>query len=268
MTRSDNQDFSSLKVVILAGGFGTRLAEHTDDLPKPMVEIGGLPILWHILKLYSHFEFGDFIIACGYKAMDIKRFFLEYRYRHNNLLIDYARDSVTQLGDNIDNWRIGLFDTGIETLTGGRLKRLSSQIGNQTVLMTYGDGLSNVDLPALVAFHRSHGKLATFTAVHPPPRFGRPRLEDDRVVTFDEKPNDADDWINGGFFVLEPGVLEYIEGDQTAFEREPLEKLATDGQLMAYRHNHFWHPMDTLRDVRNLNNMWNCGQPPWKVWDQ
>lgn len=268
MTRSDRQDFGSLKVVILAGGFGTRLAERTADLPKPMVEIGGLPVLWHLLKIYGHHDFNDFIIACGYKSMAIKRFFLEYRHRHSDLIIDYANDNVTRLGDNTDNWRVGLFDTGIETMTGGRLKRLANQIGNQTFLMTYGDGLSNVDLHALVKFHRSHGKLATFTAVHPPPRFGRPQFKGDQVVAFDEKSPDADDWINGGFFVLEPGVLDLIAGDETAFEQQPLQTLAKDGELMAYRHDQFWHPMDTLRDVRNLNNMWNSGKPPWKVWDQ
>lgn len=260
-----------MQVVILAGGFGTRLAEKTDELPKPMVEVGGKPILWHILKIYSHHGFNNFVIACGYKAEAIKRFFLEYRDRTSDLFIDYPRNSVERIDHpgTIDPWRIGLIDTGPETLTGGRLKRLAPHLGSRTFLMTYGDGVSDVDLQSLVAFHRSHGKLATFTAVHPPPRFGLPEIDEQGCVrAFAEKPATAGEWINGGFFILEPGVMDYIENDATSFETDSLAALARDGQLMAYRHEGFWHPMDTLRDLRNLNRMWTSNEAPWNVWSE
>lgn len=252
-------------VVILAGGFGTRLAERTDELPKPMVEIGGRPILWHILKIYSHFGFHDFFIACGYKAAVIKRFFLEYRDQQSNLIIDYRQDTVDRVCRRIEPWRVNLIDTGDTTNTGGRLKRLAPLLSEGTFLMTYGDGVADVDIAQLLRFHRSHGKLATVTTVHPPSRFGLPQLDGDRVRSFEEKPNQDSEWINGGFFVLEPRVLEAISGDSASFEIEVLPKLAKDGQLMAFRHEGFWQPMDTLRDVRNLNGMW-LDRPPWKVW--
>ncbi len=255
-----------LKVVLLAGGFGTRLAEHTDELPKPMVQVGGHPILWHILKIYSHYGFNDFLIACGYKSEVIKRFFLEYRERMSDLLFDYATGSVERLNTQIEPWRVGVIDTGPDTLTGGRIKRLQKHLGNATFMMTYGDGVADVDLSALLAFHRSHGKLATFTAVPRPSQFGVPTIKGDQVTRFAEKPTNERDWISGGFFVLEPGVLDYINDDQTNFELESLKRLADDGQLMAYRHHGFWQPMDTLRDVRKLNELWSTDRAEWKIW--
>ncbi|MHC4949111.1 MAG: glucose-1-phosphate cytidylyltransferase [Planctomycetota bacterium] len=259
-----------MRVVILAGGLGTRLAERTDGMPKPLVEIGGMPVLWHILKIYAHHGFADFVIACGYKAQAVKRFFLEERERASDLVIDYASDHVEYLRRSDISWRVSLIDTGLHTATGGRLRRLRSHLADRagpgTFLMTYGDGVADVDLRRLVAFHRDHGRLATFTATHPPSNFGRPELCGDRVVAFHEKPDDRDAWINGGFFVLEPEVLDAIAGDDTSFEHETLPRLAGEGELMAYRHDGFWQPMDTLRDVRNLNEIWQTGEAPWKVW--
>jgi glucose-1-phosphate cytidylyltransferase len=256
------------RVVILAGGHGTRLAERTDEMPKPMVEVGGMPILWHILKIYSHFGFNDFLIACGYKAEVIKRFFLEYRDRACDLVIDYRRNTVHKLNGSIEPWRIALLDTGAETLTGGRLRRVADHLRASTFLMTYGDGVADIDLPRLIAFHRDHGRLATFTAVHPPPRFGLPQLAGDRVIAFEEKPDRGTEWINGGFFVLEPDVLDLLDGDATSFEAHTLPELARRAQLMAYRHDGFWHPMDTLRDVRSLNAMCASDSAPWRLWDR
>lgn len=255
-----------MKVVILAGGFGTRLAEHTDEIPKPMVEVGGRPILWHILKIYSHFGFGDFLIACGYKGEQIKRFFLDYRQQMSDLVFDFAADRIERLNSSIEPWRVSVIDTGAETMTGGRIGRLREHLGNATFLMTYGDGVADINLKALLRFHRAHGKLATFTAVPKPEQFGLPVLEGDRALRFAEKPASAADWISGGFFVLERKVLNYIKGDSTSFERQVLPRLAREGQLMAYRHRGFWHPMDTLRDVRKLNSLWDQADAPWKVW--
>ena len=255
------------RVVILAGGFGTRLAEHTDATPKPMVEIGGRPILWHIMKIYGHFGFNDFVVACGYRGDLVKRFFLEYRQQMTDLVVDFARNTVERLSEVADPWRVALLDTGPETMTGGRIKRLAPLLGGGTFLMTYGDGVADIDLQSLLAFHRRHGRLATFTAVQAPSPFGHPRLEGDRVVSFTEKPQQEERWINGGFFALEPAVLDLIEGDGTSFEAETIPALVRDGQLMAFRHGGFWHSMDTLRDVRDLNRMWNEPAPPWKVWD-
>lgn len=254
------------KVVILAGGFGTRLAEHTDDMPKPMVQVGGKPILWHILKIYSHFNFNDFVIACGYKSEAIKRFFLEYREQKSDLVFDYANDEVMRLNAAIEPWRVAVIDTGADTHTGGRIKRLADHLGDETFLLTYGDGVADVDINALLKFHRKHGRLATFTAVARPEPFGLPEFDGDRVIKFAEKPANTTQWINGGFFALEPQVLHHIRGDQTSFEIEVLPRLARDGQLMAYRHRGFWHPMDTLRDVRSLNFMWANDDAKWKVW--
>jgi glucose-1-phosphate cytidylyltransferase len=260
--------FGECKVIILAGGFGTRLAEHTDDLPKPMVHIGDRPILWHILKIYSHFGFNDFLIACGYKSQMIKRFFLEYRDQMSNLLLDFASGAITRIDNRTEPWRVATIDTGEHTLTGGRIRRMRPYLDGRTFMMTYGDGVADVDLRALLAFHRSHGKLASFTAVPRPSQFGVPTLEGDRVVRFAEKPTATSDLISGGFFVLEPAVMDYIDGDQSNFEFHVLSRLAADGQLMAYRHRGFWHPMDTLRDVRKLNAIWADDHAPWKVWDQ
>jgi glucose-1-phosphate cytidylyltransferase len=275
-TRNRNRDprasrFGPCKVIILAGGFGTRLAEHTDELPKPMVQVGGKPVLWHILKIYSHFGFNDFLIACGYRAELIKRFFIEYRQQMSDLVIDFTSDRVQRMNPKMEPWRVALIDTGAQTMTGGRIKRLADQLDRGTFLMTYGDGVANVDLNALLRFHRKHGKLATFTAVRQPSQFGVPTLRGDQVVRFAEKQASESDWVSGGFFALEPGVLKYIAGDQTNFELESLKRLAEDGQLMAYRHEGFWQPMDTLRDVRKLNSLWanadGSAPPPWKVWD-
>jgi len=252
-----------MKVIILAGGLGTRLAEETSARPKPMVEIGGKPILWHIMNLYARHGFNDFLIACGYKGETIKEYFHNYAVHNSDLFLN-LKDGTCQVANSlVPDWQVGVVDTGLNTLTGGRLRRLQSFLGNRTFLVTYGDGLANVDLKALVQFHRVHGKLATVTAVSPVARFGSLALNGDRVAAFAEKPQTGEGWINGGFFVFEPRVLDYLAGDQTALEREPLERLADDGQLMAYRHSGFWHPMDTLRDKQMLESLWASGKAPW-----
>ena len=256
-----------MKVVILSGGFGTRLAEETDIIPKPMVEIGGKPILWHIMKHYAHFGFNEFIIALGYKQELIKDFFLNYHYLTDSLTVNTKSGEISKHNKAVDDWTVHLVDTGLETITGGRIKRLAKWLGDETFMMTYGDGVSNVNLKDLLRFHRSHGKLATVTAVRPPARFGGLLFEGDRVTEFTEKPQIGEGWINGGFFVLEPGVLDYIEGDATHWEREPLERLAKEGQLMAYRHASFWQGMDNIRDLRYLRKLWGEGNAAWKLWE-
>ena len=256
----------SMKVVVLAGGTGTRLAEETGSKPKPMVEIGGRPILWHIMNIYMTYGHREFVIALGYRGDVIKDYFLKYCQLQNDLSINLA-DGRVHVHDGIRrDCTVHLVDTGPATQTGGRVKRLASWIGEETFMMTYGDGVARIDMNALIAFHRRHGKLATVTAVRPPARFGGMALNGDAVTEFTEKPQIGEGWINGGFFVLEPDVLDYIEGDQTYFEREPLERLARDGQLMAYRHDGFWQCMDALRDLRLLEQLWESGQPPWKIW--
>lgn len=255
-----------MKVVILAGGYGTRLQEETAVRPKPMVEIGGRPLLWHIMQIYAAYGHTEFFIALGYKGEVIKQYFLTYYLYHHSFRIDLATGRVQVYNGTPENWTVHLIDTGLETQTGGRLKRLAPFLGRETFLMTYGDGVADVDLDALVAFHRRHGRLATVTAVRPPARFGGLTFDGDRVVRFVEKSSLGEGWINGGFFVLEPGVLDYIAGDVTPFEGEPLERLAADGELMAYRHQGFWQCMDTLRDVRLLESLWQSGEAPWKVW--
>ncbi len=256
-----------MKVVILAGGLGTRLSEETEVRPKPMVEIGGRPILWHIVKHYAHHGFHEFAIALGYKGEHIKRFFLEYRHLSSSMTVS-LRDGAAQVHADVppDDWIVHLVDTGVETQTGGRVKRLAPLLGNETFMLTYGDGVSNVDLKKLVAFHRAHGKLATITAVRPPARFGGLVFAGDRVQEFQEKPQIGEGWINGGFMVLEPGVIEYLDGDPAVLEVDGLQALARDGELMAYRHDSFWQCMDTLREVRTLQKLWSEGQAPWKVW--
>lgn len=256
-----------IKVVILAGGMGTRIAEETEIRPKPMVEVGGKPLLWHIMKLYAHHGFNEFAIALGYKGDFIKRYFLDYAQLNSNFAISLRSGDVMRRDICLDDWIVHLVDTGLHTMTGGRIKRLASLIGRNTFMMTYGDGLANVDLRALLAFHRKHGKLATVTGVRPPARFGELIFEGDKISRFTEKPQVGEGWINGGFLVLEPGVLDYIAGDDTLWEREPLECLAADGQLMCYRHDQFWQCMDTLRDLRLLQSLWERDEAPWKVWD-
>ena len=256
----------SMKVVVLAGGAGTRLAEETGTKPKPMVEIGGRPILWHIMNIYMAYRHSEFVLALGYRGEVIKDYFLNYYHLQNDLTVDLANGRVHVHDGARTACTVHLVDTGLATQTGGRIKRLASRISEETFMMSYGDGVARIDLDALIAFHREHGKLATVTAVRPPARFGGMALDGDAVRAFTEKPQIGEGWINGGFFVLEPGVLDYIEGDQTYFEREPLERLAHDGQLMAYRHTGFWQCMDALRDLRLLEELWNSGHPPWKTW--
>lgn len=256
-----------MKVIILAGGFGTRLQEETTVKPKPMVEIGGRPILWHIMNIYATHGYREFIVALGYKGEVIKNYFLDYYYLRNSLSIHLGNGRVDVHDAGREDWVVHLIDTGLRTETGGRIKRLAPWIGNETFMMTYGDGVANINIRELVEFHRRHGKLATVTGVRPPSRFGGLSFNGDMVASFVEKPQIGEGWINGGFFVLEPGVLDYIEGDDTIFERDPLERLAQDGQLVAYRHDDFWHCMDTLRDVRLLESLWQEGNAPWKVWE-
>jgi glucose-1-phosphate cytidylyltransferase len=255
-----------MQVIILAGGYGTRLSEETSVIPKPMIEIGGYPLIWHLMKGFSHWGLNDFVIALGYKGHVIKQYFMMYPQLQADLHVDLAAGQVNTLKQSNENWCIDLVDTGTDTMTGGRLKRLADQIRG-TFIFTYGDGLANVDVKALLAFHKSHGKLATVTAVKPKQRFGVLKLDSNgQVNTFAEKPEENEDRINGGFFVLEPAVLDYIAGDDTAWEREPCERLAADGQLMAYAHEGYWQCVDTLHELRLLREMWSNGQAGWKNW--
>ncbi len=257
-----------MKVVILAGGLGTRMAEETSIKPKPMVEIGGMPIIWHIMKSYSHFGFNDFIICGGYKAYQIKEYFSNYFLHKSNVTFDLQNNLMEIHNNQSEPWKVTIVDTGINTMTGGRIKRIEEFIDNQTFMMTYGDGLSNVDLAELKSFHKHHNKLATVTAVRPSGRFGAVTLEGTDVIDFDEKPVGDGGFINGGFFVLEPKIFSYIDGDQSIWERAPLNKLVEDKQLSAYKHEDFWQPMDTLREKNLLEDLWATGKAPWKLWDQ
>ena len=254
-----------MKVAILAGGRGTRLAEETDVRPKPMVEIGGKPILWHIMTYYEAYGFDDFAIALGYKGDFIKKWMVDYASLTSDVTVNFRNGSVFQHRGEAMDWKVDLIDTGLDTLTGCRVKRLRDHLGSGTFMLTYGDGLCDVDLTELLAFHRRHGRMATLTAVRPPARFGRIEFEGDRVADFSEKPQASEGWINGGFFVLEPAVLDYIEGDETSWEAGPLAKLAADGQLMAYKHDAFWQCMDTLRDKLMLGELWASGEAPWDM---
>lgn len=257
-----------MKVVILAGGRGTRLQEETTVRPKPMVEIGGYPILWHIMNIFAHAGFREFVLALGYKGEMIKDFFLQFEQWHNDIHIDYASGTTDFTNHRRIDWKVDLIDTGEKSDTGGRLHRLDPFLRPKgTFMMTYGDGVSNVDLRSLLAFHKTHGKLATITAVRPPARFGTMVFQGDRIVNFSEKPQTGEGWINGGFMALEPEVLDYIEDDMTILERTPLETLAADGQLMAFRHKGFWQCMDTLRDKIRLQELWETGNAPWKTWE-
>ena len=256
-----------IKTVILAGGRGSRIAEETDVRPKPMIAIGGRPILWHILKLYGHYGLTDFTICLGYKGYVIKEYFANYVLHGSDVTIDLAANRIDFHDNAAEPWRVTLVDTGEATMTGGRLKRVAGQIGDvELFCMTYGDGVADVDIAALIDFHRGHGLLATMTAVRPPGRFGAAVLDGDRVTAFTEKPRGDGGTINGGFFVLSPKVFDYIDGDASGWEQAPLERLAADGQLAAFRHDGFWLPMDTLRDKLMLEELWHGGKAPWKVW--
>lgn len=255
-----------MKVAILAGGKGTRLAEETEIRPKPLVEIGGRPILWHIMKHYAMYGHKDFVIALGYKGEHIKKYMVDYCSLHSDLRVNFATGQVMPKKGTPLDWTVELVETGAETQTGGRIKRLKPWVENKTFMLTWGDGVSDVDLDALLAFHRRHGRLATVTAVRPPARYGHLVFDGDKVVDFNEKPQTAEGWINGAFFVLEPEVFDYIDGDDTQWEREPMQRLAAEGQLMAYKHHSFWQCMDTLRDRHVLESLWQSGNAPWKLW--
>jgi glucose-1-phosphate cytidylyltransferase len=256
-----------MKVLILAGGYGTRLSEETVLRPKPMTEIGDKPILWHIMKHYSHHGFNEFVILLGYKGYVIKEYFANYFLHQSDVEIDLAGNSLRVLDTKSEPWRVTLIDTGLHTMTGGRIRRVRSIIAGEPFMLTYGDGVANVDLPALLAYHRRHGKAITMTSVQPEGRFGALNIDEhERVTTFLEKPKGDKAWINGGFFVCEPKVVDYIAGDGTVFEREPLERLAREGELFAYRHAGFWKCMDTLRDKTELNELWASNAAPWKLW--
>jgi glucose-1-phosphate cytidylyltransferase len=254
-----------MKVIILAGGFGTRLSEYTETIPKPMVSIGGHPILWHIMNTYASYKHKDFYLALGYKAEVIKEYFLHYKSLNSDFSVDLSNGEVISQQDNKLDWKVTLIDTGIKSMTGGRVKRMQSFIGNEPFLLTYGDGVANIDIDALVDFHRSHGKMVTISAVHPGARFGELDLKADQVVSFQEKPQISQGWINGGYFVMEPEFFDFIQGDSTILERSPLERAAEMGELMAYRHDGFWQCMDTKRDRDSLEEMWQAGNPLWLI---
>ena len=253
-----------MKVIILAGGFGTRLGEYTNLIPKPMIKIGGKPIIWHIMQTYSEFGHKDFFVALGYKSEVIKEFFLNYQSLNSDFTIDLNNGKIDQKQFNSVDWKVTLVDTGESSMTGGRVKRMKDYIGNETCMMTYGDGIANINIDKLLDFHHSHGKLITVSSVRPPARFGEMAIKGDKVISFKEKPQLQEGWINGGFFVFEPNFFNLIEGDETSLEKEPLEKAASMGELMAYRHEGFWQCMDTKRDHELLENLWSQGAP-WKV---
>ncbi len=256
-----------MKVVILAGGFGTRLSEETDLKPKPMVEIAGRPILWHIMKIYSHYGFNDFIICLGYKGYQIKEYFINYFVHNSDIRIETSKNKLEILNNHSENWNVTLIDTGLTTMTGGRILRVKDHIKEGTFMLTYGDGVSNVNISKLLDFHKKHKKLATVTAVQPEGRFGFIDFGgNNEIRSFVEKPAGDGGWANGGFFVLDTGVFDYIKGDETVWEKEPMEKLAKDRQLVAFKFNGFWKSMDTIRDKKELESLWESGNAPWKVW--
>lgn len=254
------------KAVILAGGLGSRLSELTETRPKPMVEIGSHPILWHVMKIYAAHGIEDFVICLGYKGYFIKEYFANYVLHNSDVTVDIGRNRFEYLGNPRENWRVTLVDTGEHTMTGGRIRRVLEHLGDDPFCLTYGDGVGDIDIGALLAFHRREGRLATVTAVRTPGRFGSLELGEGGVKSFVEKPHGDGGWINGGFFVLSPAIADYIEGDATGWEREPLMRLAADGQLSAYRHDGYWHAMDTLRDKNHLDALWRSGEAPWKIW--
>ena len=256
-----------MKVVLLAGGLGTRLSEETELKPKPMVEIGGMPILWHIMKIYSSYGFNDFIVCLGYKGYVVKEYFANYFLHKSDVTIDMTDNSIKVHGSHAEPWKITLVDTGNSSMTGGRIKRIREHVGNEPFMLTYGDGVSDVNIKDLVNYHQSHGKLFTVTSVQPSGRFGALNLsEDQSVESFLEKPKGDGAWINGGFFVCQPEVFDYIDGDSTIFEKEPMEKIAADGQMKAFNHAGFWKPMDTLRDKHELEEDWRLNKAKWKTW--
>jgi glucose-1-phosphate cytidylyltransferase len=256
-----------MKVVILAGGLGTRLSEETDTKPKPMVEIGGKPILWHIMKLYSSYGFNDFIICAGYKGYIIKEYFCNYFLHHSSVTVNLANNSIDFHNSETEQWKVTIADTGVNSMTGGRIKRIQQYIGNEPFMLTYGDGVGNVNIAELLTFHKKNGKKATLTSVQPSGRFGLLNMdENNNVSSFTEKPKGDGAWINAGYFVLEPSVFSLLKDDQTIWEREPLETLAQQGELNAFKHFGFWKPMDTLKDKTDLNEMWNSGNAEWKLW--
>ena len=257
-----------MKVVILAGGFGTRISEQSHLIPKPMIEIGGQPILWHIMKYYSSFGYNDFIICCGYKQYVIKEFFSDYYLHMCDITFDFTNKNKIEVHSNgTEPWRVTLIDTGLNTMTGGRIKRVAKYIGDEPFMLTYGDGVSNVNIHELVDFHKKHGKIATLTAIQPGGRFGVLDIGNENTISkFKEKSKDDGGWINGGFMVLDPKIMDYIDGDATVFEKDPLEHVATEDQLKAYRHDGFWQCMDTMRDKELLERLWKEGDAPWKIW--
>ena len=256
-----------MKAVILAGGLGTRISEESHLKPKPMIEIGGKPILWHVMKIYAHYGINDFIICLGYKGYVIKEYFANYFLHMSDVTFDMRGNEMEVHQKHVEPWRVTLVDTGEETLTGGRLKRVQKYIGTESFCMTYGDGVADVDIGGLVDFHKKHGNKATVTAIQPPGRYGALNLDGSIVSSFQEKPAGDGAWINGGFFVLEPEVLDLLEGDTSSWESTPLMKLADEGSLCAYQHKGFWQAMDTLRDKNHLEELWSTGKPPWKVWE-
>jgi glucose-1-phosphate cytidylyltransferase len=255
-----------MKVVILAGGLGTRLSEETAARPKPMVEIGGKPVLWHIMQSYAHHGLTEFVICCGYRGYMIKEYFANYFLHNSDVTVDLSNNSIEMHENHAPPWKVTLIDTGLDTMTGGRLKRVQKYIGDDDFCFTYGDGIGDIDIGALVAYHKQHGRLATVTAAQPPGRFGALKIEDDRVLSFKEKPADEAGWINAGFFVLSPKVIDLIQEDGTTWEQEPIEALASQEQLRAYFHRGFWQPMDTLRDKNYLETLWATNRAPWKKW--
>lgn len=255
-----------MKCVIIAGGYGTRISEETDLKPKPMVEIGGMPIMWHIMKIYSAHNINDFIICLGYKGYMIKEYFANYFLHTSDVTIDVKNNKMEVHKKSAEPWKITLVDTGLETMTGGRIKKIKDYVKNETFCFTYGDGLSNVNLKDLIKFHHRKKTLATVTAVQPTGRYGTLSMQKDKVFDFAEKPAGDGNWINGGYFVLEPGVFDYIKDDSTIWEREPLEKMSKRGQLSAYKHRGFWYSVDTLRDKKHVESLWNSGKAPWKIW--